>query len=627
MRFTPEFLDELKNRITLSDVVGRRVKLVRAGREFSGLCPFHSEKTPSFTVNDQKEFYHCFGCGAHGGAIDFVMGTEGVEFPDAVERLAGEAGMELPKFSREDVEKQKERSTLYDVMEAVTGWYESQLSAQVGSQALDYVKNRGLKPEIVSKFRMGYAPNRRDGLKQAMLSRKFSEAQLIETGMLIKPEDGRDSYDRFRNRLMFPIADKRGHVIAFGGRALEKDAKAKYLNSPETSLFHKGHNLYNFQTARQAAYDTGTILVVEGYMDVIALAQFDIAYAVAPLGTALTEDQMKLLWKMADEPVLSFDGDKAGQRAATRAAERSLPLLSPGKSLRFVLLPSGEDPDSLVQKEGRKAMEGLIDMAKPLVDTLWGHLLSGADTSTPERRAGLETKVFAALGDIADEKVKKLYMSEYGRRLKDLFWQIQASARKSSGAKGGGKMARWTEKKSEIGTTAIGRGGGMSAVTARLEELLLLTMVHHPELLVTHLEDFADISFTAPKLVALQEALLDLAHERDVLDFEAVSTHIEGAGLTPEMYEVISLIGQDWFVGPEAALADAETGFVHTLARYQRIGPALEEFRQAEQEFGRDMSEQNQMRFMAAKQAFEELLGNEATIDHYGLASNRISTL
>ena len=627
MRFTPEFLDELKNRITLSDVVGRRVKLVRAGREFSGLCPFHSEKTPSFTVNDQKEFYHCFGCGSHGGAIDFIMGTEGVEFPEAVERLAGEAGMDLPKFSREDIEKQKERSTLYDVMEAVTNWYGEQLKAQVGAEALQYVKNRGLKAETVRQFKMGYAPNRRDGLKQAMLSRKFSEAQLIETGMLIKPDDGRESYDRFRNRLMFPISDKRGHIIAFGGRALEKDAKAKYLNSPETSLFHKGHNLYNFQSARQAAYEGGTILVVEGYMDVIALAQFGIAYAVAPLGTALTEDQMKLLWKMADEPVLSFDGDKAGLRAATRSAERSLPLLTPGKSLRFVLLPAGEDPDSLVQKEGRKAMEGLIDKASPLVDTLWGHLLEGVDTSTPERRAGVETKIFSALGDIADEKVKKLYMSEYGRRLKDLFWQIQSAGRKSGGAKGKGKMARWAEPKSKLGTTAIGRGGGVAAVTARLEELLILTMLHHPELLVTHLEDFADITFTQPKLKALQEAVLDLAHERDVLDFEAVATHIDKAGLAPEMSEVLTHIEQDWFVGPDAALADSETGFAHTLARYQRIGPALEEFRQAEQEFGRDMNEQNQKRFMAAQKAFEEILGKEETIDHYGLASNRISTL
>ena len=364
-------------------------------------------------------------------------------------------------------------------------------------------------------------------------------------------------------------------------------------------------------------------------MDVIALAQYGIAYAVAPLGTALTEDQMKLLWKMSDEPVLSFDGDNAGIRAATRAAVRCLPLLSPGKSLRFVLLPSGEDPDTLVQKEGRKAMEALVDKALPLVDTLWSHLLEDADTSTPERRAGLENKVFAALGDIADEKVKKLYMSEYGRRLRDLFWQIQSASRTSYGGKGKGKGkgSRWTERKSKLGSTAIGRGDGAKAVTARLEELLLLAILHHPELLVTHLEDFAHITFTAPKLAALQEAILDLAHEGGVLDFEAMKTHIEREGLTPEMNEVISYIGQDWFVAEDTASADAETGFVHTLARYQRIGPALEEFRRAEREFGQDMSEQNQKRFLAAQKAFEEILGTEATIDHYGLASNRISAL
>lgn len=626
MRFTPQFLDDLKGRITLSDLVGRKVKLVRAGREFTGLCPFHNEKSPSFTVNDQKEFYHCFGCGSHGGAIDFVMGTEGVEFPEAVERLAGEAGIDLPQYTREDIEKQKERSTLYDVMEAVTGWFESQLKAQVGADALQYVNSRGLKPATVKQFRMGYAPNRRDGLKSALLARDFSEEQLIETGMLIKPDDGRESYDRFRNRLMFPITDKRGNVIAFGGRALDKDAKAKYLNSPETTLFHKGYNLYNLPDARKAAYENSTILVVEGYMDVIALAQFGIAYAVAPLGTALTEDQMKLLWKMADEPVLSFDGDNAGRRAATRAAERSLPLLMAGKSLRFVLLPAGEDPDTLVQKEGRKAMEVLIDKASPLVDTLWKHLLEGADISTPERRAGLENKVFTALADIADEKVKKLYMSEFGGRLRNLFWQVQNSERQTRG-KGGGKAARWTERKSKLGTTAIGRGDGNDAVTMRLEELLLLTIVHHPELLVTHLEDFAHINFSMQSLTSLQEAILDLAHERDVIDFETVQTHIEQEGLSPELNELLKHIGDDWFVGSDAALADAETGFVHTLARYQRIGPALKEFRQAEHEFRQDMTEQNQKRFLAAQKAFEEILGTEATIDDYGIASNRISTL
>ena len=625
MRFSHEFLEDLKTRLTLSDIVGRKVKLTRRGREFSGLCPFHNEKTPSFTLNDQKGFYHCFGCGMHGSAIDFVMETEGLEFVEAIERLAGEAGMALPKITAEDVEKQKKRSTLYEVMEQVCQWFETQLKSQAGADASVYVNKRGLTAETVKMFRLGYAPSSRTALKEAMLARDIDEDQLIATGMLIAPEGGGPSYDRFRNRLMFPIMDIKGRIIAFGGRALEADAKAKYLNSPETDLFHKGYNLYNLKNARQAAFDVGTILVVEGYMDVIALAQFGIPYAVAPLGTALTEDQMRLLWRVADEPVLSFDGDNAGQRAAVRAAERGLPLLVPGKSLRFVILPAGEDPDSLVQKHGREAMERLIDKAAPLVDTIWAHLILDADISTPERRAGLEKKVFGFLNDIEDDNVKKLYRSEFGRRLRDIFWQAQQTER---GKKYSGKTKTFLPtRQTNFKKTPIALGAGEKAVTERMEQILVLTMVNHPQLLATHLEEFVQIELSQPPLMALKDAIVDMASEHDFLDAETMQSYLNVHDLWPEVSRLKTRCKDDWFAHEEAALADAETGFAHTLSRFMRIGPALRELKAAEADFSADMTEKNQTRFLAAKQAFEALLGTESDIKNYGLASNRLSDL
>ena len=506
MALSPQFLDELKHRFTLSDVVGRQVKLVRRGREHTGCCPFHNEKTPSFTVNDVKGFYHCFGCGAHGSVYDFIINSQGMTFIEAVEMLAAETGVEVPKPSPEAQEAQKMRSTLYEVMELAAKWYAEQLHTMGGKFALDYVKGRGLSDQTIKEFGIGYSPKGRSGLKDFLLSRDVEEQQLIDTGLVIKPDDGSASYDRFRDRLMFPITDRQGHHIAFGGRALSKDAKAKYLNSPETVLFHKGATLYNWGNARKAAYNTGQILVVEGYMDVIALAQFGIIEAVAPLGTALTEEQMAHLWQMADEPVLCFDGDNAGQKAAGRAMERALPHLKAGKSLRFALLPEGDDPDTLVQRDGRKAMDTQVDQSIPLVDMLWNHLTVGADGSTPERRAGLEKKTFGMLNDIADEGIKKLYQQEFRRRFYERFAPVkkqQNQANKSFGA--GFKKGSWkkqTRHGSEyvgqtggLGRTLIARQKGTNAVAERLEKLLLLSVVYHPEILMTHEDTFMNLEF------------------------------------------------------------------------------------------------------------------------------------
>ncbi|MBL4837827.1 MAG: DNA primase, partial [Kordiimonadaceae bacterium] len=627
MTLSPQFLDDLKHRFTLSDVIGRQVKLVRRGRESTGLCPFHSEKSPSFTVNDQKGFYHCFGCGAHGSVIDFVMNTQGTTFPETVEILAGEVGVDVPKPSRQQVEREKQRASAGEVMEAVTSWYQAQLVSQGGASALSYITDRGLTKATLEKFQLGFAPASRTALKEAMQARGIHEDQLIETGMLIKPESGGASYDRFRDRLMFPITDRQGRVIAFGGRALSKDVKAKYLNSPETVLFHKGATLYNWASARAASYDTGQVMVVEGYMDVIALAQFGINHAVAPLGTALTEEQIGHLWQMADEPILSFDGDKAGQRAAGRALERALPMLRPGKSMRFMMMPEGDDPDTLVQREGREAIEALSDKADPLVEMLWRNLTQGVLADTPERKAGLEKKIFGALSEIADENVKKLYQSEFRDRLFTLFrgTRTGGGAKRQNytsqlGYRGAGSQGRFGGRREPPATgllskTQLGRNTGGGAVRDKLEKLIILTLVHHPEILIRYEEDLAEVIFSVPGLYAVRDALLGLVASGDHLESETVLTHLQHKGVMTAVNRLLAEkknLKSDWFAWPEAALSDALTGFEHVMRRFQHFTAAQSAYEQAEAELSEDLTEENMARFVAAQQAFQALEEKES---------------
>src|SRR3954462_1945324 len=345
MRFTPQFLEELRARLPVSDVVGKRVKLKRAGKEWKGLSPFQQEKSPSFTVNDQKGFYHDFSSGKHGNIFDFVMETEGVSFPEAVERLAGMAGMPLPAANPDAARHEQRRKTLHDVMELAAKYFSDTLASRNGAKARGYLADRGMMPSTQLQFRLGYAPAERFALKEHLGKLGIPVPDMVEAGLLVSGDDIPVPYDRFRDRVMFPLTDLRGRVIAFGGRALEKDAQAKYLNSPETPLFHKGGTLYNIAAARKAAHDGAPIIVVEGYVDVIAMVTAGYEAAVAPLGTALTEDQLVLLWKMADEPTLCFEGVSAGRRAPYGAVDLALPLIKPGKSLKFASLPEGHDPD------------------------------------------------------------------------------------------------------------------------------------------------------------------------------------------------------------------------------------------------------------------------------------------
>src|SRR6266699_5966375 len=345
MRFTPQFLDELRARLPVSEVVGRRVKLKRAGREWKGLSPFQQEKSPSFTVNDQKGFYHDFSSGKHGDIISFLMETEGVGFTEAVERLAQMAGVPLPAVTPDAARHEQRRKTLYDVMDLAAKFFADTLASRHGAKARGYLGDRAISPAVQLQFRIGYAPGERFALKEYLGAQGIPVEDMVEAGLLIAGDDIPVPYDRFRDRVMFPITDLRGRVIAFGGRALEKDAQAKYLNSPETPLFHKGATLYNIAAARAAAHKGAAVIVVEGYVDVIAMVGAGFEATVAPLGTALTEDQLGLLWKMADEPTLCFDGDGAGRRAAYRALDLALPQVKPGKTVAFALLPEGQDPD------------------------------------------------------------------------------------------------------------------------------------------------------------------------------------------------------------------------------------------------------------------------------------------
>jgi len=418
MSLSPQFLDELRSRITLSGVIGQSVRVIKAGREFKACCPFHNEKSPSFTINDEKGFYHCFGCGAHGDVIRWMTDQRGMSFIDAVKSLAEEAGMELPAPDPQMAQRAEKQKSLHDVMAAAQGFFVEQLAGDEGARARGYLGSRGFSAAVAREFGFGFAPEGRQALKGALGA--FPEEMLIEGGLRIVVDD-KPPYDRFRGRLMLPIQDARGRVIAFGGRILDtqKTDAPKYLNSPDTPLFDKGRTLYNHHRASPASRRTGRVIVVEGYMDVIALAAAGFEEAVAPLGTALTETQIEMLWRMVEMPVLCFDGDAAGQRAAMRAVTRALPLLRPGHSLRIVTMPQGQDPDDLIKARGAAAFEEVLGGATSLLDTLWSVERDALPVEGPEQKAGLKARLMAHVDTIADQDIKALYRRELLERFSD----------------------------------------------------------------------------------------------------------------------------------------------------------------------------------------------------------------
>jgi DNA primase len=535
MSLSPQFLDELRLRTSLSALIGRQVKLQRAGREWKACCPFHNEKTPSFTVNDEKGFYHCFGCGAHGDAIRFLTEARGLSFMDAVKELAGAAGMEVPAPDRRAQERAERASGLYDVMDAAARWFTDQLGGIEGAEARAYLERRGIDAATVIRFGFGFAPDSRGRLKAALAGHGIDK--LVEAGLLIAPEpdageEAREPYDRFRGRLMIPIRDPRGRVIAFGGRILG-EGEPKYLNSPDTPLFDKGRTLFNLDRAGPASRTAGRLLLGEGYMDVIALDQAGIGEAVAPLGTALTEGQLERMWRLVPCPILCFDGDAAGQRAAIRAALRALPRLGPGRSLAFVTLPAGQDPDDLLKSRGRPALEALIAKAEPLVDRLWQHELGAEPVDTPERRAGLRRRLLDHAASIADPDVRDEYRAELMRRFDGLF---RPAAERGRGpgtgfgaARGAMPLRRASPQAKAIGTGSLG---------GRMSRSVLIGLLRYPELIAAHAEAIAGLAIVGREAGRLRDTLLDAAMSESELDPGQLNTILASAGAAPLVEEL-----------------------------------------------------------------------------------------
>jgi DNA primase len=531
MSLTPQFLDELRARTLLSGLIAKTVKLQKAGREFRACCPFHNEKTPSFYVNDDKGFYHCFGCGAHGDAIRWMTDQRGLPFIDAVKELTQAAGMEMPEQDRRSAEKAERAKGLHEAMADAASWFTERLNGIEGAEARAVLKRRGIDEEAIRSFGLGFAPDARGKLRQALSS--YGDAMLVEAGMLIQVEE-KEPYDRFRGRLMIPIRDVRGRVIAFGGRIIG-DGEPKYLNSPETPLFDKGRTLYNLDRAQAAARKSGRIVVVEGYMDVIALAQAGFGEAVAPLGTALTEHQLERLWRMADVPLLCFDGDAAGQKAALRAAHRALPMLQPGRSLGFVTLPEGLDPDDLVRSKGAAAFEALLAAPQPLVDRLWQAEIAAEPLDTPEQRAGLKRRLGALAETIADANVKHEYIAEFRARTDTHFGRgpRSFSPREQRGAwtpARGKRDRRGNWQPPEAPPSAIARSLGAGGLDPILARAVLAGLIRHPAEIARHMEVLGSLRSASGALGKLFEAVIDVALEDRQLDSGKVLTILAKSG-------------------------------------------------------------------------------------------------
>ena len=655
MRYPPQFLDELRARLPVSEVVGRRVKLRKAGREWKGLSPFNKEKTPSFFVNDQKMAWFDFSSGKNGSIFDFVMLTEGLSFPEAVERLAAEAGMPLPKVSPEDEARLERRKTLHEIVELAAKFFEATLAARAGARARGYLADRGLDPATQVKFRLGYAPPDRFGLKEQLGGQGVSADDMIEAGLLVTGDDVPVPYDRFRDRVIFPITDLRGRVIAFGGRALEKDAPAKYLNSPETALFHKGTTLYNIAAARVAAHKGAPVVAVEGYVDVIAMVSAGYDAAVAPLGTALTSDQLALLWKMADEPILCFDGDAAGHRAAYRAVDLALPLIKPGKSLKFASLPEGQDPDDLWRSGGRSAIDEVLGAARPLAQVLWMRETEAGGLDTPERQAAFEARLGEVVASIGDDTVRKYYRREFGDRLRRLFnVDERTMARRQGGRMAGGaarsdwrtpnrggKGPRHSSRAARYSPFAPGSREpyvvaspqlvaspihrGHRAVIPRREALILQAAINHPWLLHDHLEHLAGLEFRHPDAEKVKATLVDIGAQDGAPDRETIVRELDRRGLADLVSRLERAITTPsvWGARPDAAPADVLMTWNQLIALHRQWHSLIKELKDAEQALGRETTEANYSWLQDVKARLSVVEGTEALIEGFGASSGR----
>ncbi len=659
MRFSNSFLDEIRDRVPISAVVGRRVTWDRRKTNVSrgdywACCPFHGEKSPSFHCEDRKGRYHCFGCGVSGDHFRFLTDLEGLNFPEAVQQVADMAGIALPQPDPQAEKREKERTSLLDVMEMATRFFQDQLQGAGGAKARAYLRDRGLTSRTIETFRLGYAPESRNALKEFLAGKGVPKEQIEACGLVRHGDDIPVSYDYFRDRIMFPILSSREKVIAFGGRAMAPDAPAKYMNSPETELFHKGQVLYNFARARRAAQATGgktegaTIIAVEGYMDVIALHQAGVENAVAPLGTALTENQLDLLWKISPLPVLCFDGDGAGLRAASRAADLALPFLKPGRSVRFALLPDGKDPDDLVKHEGRAPFDKVLSEAKPLVDMIWRREAASANFETPEQRAELEARLKQIVSVIADENVRRHYQQEIRDRLNSFFSPVQRGGNgRREGFQRGGARPGGRGGAAPQGTGGGSRGVGVSDRLARSglvrghrdlpalrESVLALTIVNHPQLLLEEYDEIAAIDFENRDLQRFWSAMLPAAATAGAnLSREYLTQRLSAEGFDA----ILKLLDQQirnarlWTATQQAAPEDAREGYRQALSLHKRTKALRFQKIELEREIAETTEAGDAGEIEPLLRALSEVQleiirmeNQEAIIDGFGVLSGRV---
>ena len=652
MRFPPSFLDELKARLPVSEVVRRRVKLVRAGREWKGLSPFNSEKTPSFFVNDQKMAWFDFSAGKNGNIFDFLMEAEGLSFPEAVERLAAEAGLPLPQVSPEAEAKDKARANLYEVLELAASYFSGKLLKTEGLAARAYLETRGIGDDLRARFRLGYAGPEKYDVRDHLAGKGVPLEAMIEGGLLVHGEGIAVPYDRFRDRIIFPICDLQGRVIAFGGRAIANEAQPKYLNSPETALFHKGAVLYNHQSARKAAHQNGQLVVVEGYIDVISMTSAGFDATVAPLGTALTPEHCELMWKMAEEPVLCFDGDRAGRKAAFRVADMALPLIGPNRSFSFALLPEGEDPDDFVRRSGRESVSELLSQALPLASLIWLRETENKDFGTPERRAGLNRRFNEITSEIRDIGLRSQYQRDFRERFFRFFRSGgtrpgvgESKAKPSFGQRAPGTWSG-APQSNAAGTPPISMSlaasplfrTGKSRFSPR-EGLILLLFLNHPGLIARYLEDLAEVELSSSVARALRDAMITAAHglaEHPSLGDVPSGADPEPAGLRSvietrgfekvlQKLDAMAAHGSHWYVKAQAAEADAEEVLKQALSLHRRAKALHRELQLAELALVKDSSEANFGRLKDIQAQLSALGGIEAAMEGFGVQSGRPS--
>jgi DNA primase len=545
-RFDERFLDDIKSRLRPSDVIGRTVKLRKQGREYVGLSPFTKEKTPSFYVNDDKGQFFDFSSGKTGDLITFLQETERLTFTEAVERLAAEAGVPLPAVDPRAAEQETRRQGLLDWLELAAQWFEGELRRPAGREARAYLERRGLPEKEWARFRLGFSPAGRTALKDYLIAKGARPQELVEAGLLIAPEEGGAPYDRFRDRIIFPILDVRGRVVSFGGRAMDPQARAKYLNGPETAAFHKGHQLYGLSEARKmlAAAPAGEeppLVVVEGYMDVIACQRAGVP-AVAPMGTALGEEQMEVLWRHHPEPTLCFDGDRAGRQAAARAIDRALPLLTPGKSFKFAIVEGGKDPDEVLREQGPAALKAQLAATTPFVEALFARERDVEPLDTPERRAGLKVRLRKIAASIADKDLADAYKEDLLGRFEQLWptretvYTVGAAARELS-------RRGWESRRAKAATGATPAAkearDRLRASPKPLAAALALAALRDPAVIDEKIETVGARGFGDDKLDALAQELVRLRYEADTLSFEAALRHLQSRGFSPELLQTL----------------------------------------------------------------------------------------